>query len=122
MIEIMYLLLIYLRLDIRFQDLIMSGSVFLQLENQKQQVEAKLRERKMIDEKNCARCVAEIEAADSRLTNIKLRLSRRISRLNQLEETDLESKDEKELEQLTRDCQSWDFAQGRSGGSFKKNL
>ena len=110
MIEIMYLLLIYLRLDIRFQDLIMSGSVFLQLENQKQQVEAKLRERKMIDEKNCARCVTEIEAADSRLTNIKLRLSRRISRLNQLEETDLESRDEKELEQLIHDYQSCDFA------------
>ena len=87
----------------------MAGSFLLQLENQKQQVEAKLRERKMIDEKNCARCVAEIEAAHSLLTNTKLRLSRRISRLNQLGEIDLESKDEKELEQLTRDYQSWDF-------------
>ena len=88
----------------------MAGSVLLQLENQKQQVEAKLRERRIIDEKNCARCVAEIDAAESLLTNTKLRLSRRISRLNQLEETDLESKDEKELEELTRYYQSWDLA------------
>ena len=88
----------------------MSGSVFLQLENQKQQVEAKLSERKLIDEKNCARCVAEIETAASLLNNIKLRLSRRISWLSQLGEIDLESKDEKELEQLIRDYQSCDFA------------
>ena len=88
----------------------MSGCVFLQLESQKQQVEAKMLERKMIDEKNCGQCLAEIEAASRLLHNTKLRLSRRISRLNQLGEIDLESKDEKELEQLTFDFQSWNFA------------
>ena len=84
--------------------------IFLQLENQKQQVEAKLNERKMIDEKNCTRCLAEIHTADSLLNNIKLRINKRISRLNQLGEIDLESKDEKELEQLIHDYQSCDFA------------
>ena len=87
----------------------MSGSVLFQLESQKQQLEAKLSERKMIDEKNCAVCEAEIEEAGRLLSNLKLRLSRRVTRLNQLGEIDLESKDEKELEQLTRDYQSWDF-------------
>ena len=84
--------------------------IFLQLENQKQQVEAKLNERKMIDEKNCARCLAEINTADSLLNNIKLRINKRISRLNQLGEIDLESRDEKELEQLIHNYQSCDFA------------
>ena len=87
----------------------MSGCVFLQLENQKQQVEAKLRERRMIDEKNCDRCVAEIERAASLLTATRLRLTRRISLLDQLGEIDLESQDEKELEQITRHYQSWEL-------------
>ena len=63
----------------------------------------------MIDEKNCARCEAEIETAESLRNNIKLRLDTRISRLNQLGEINLESKDEKELEQLIRDYLSFDF-------------
>ena len=98
------------RYEIRYSLSNQWHNVFLQLEKQKQQVEAQLSERKMIDEKNCARCKAEIETAESLINSIKLRLGTRISRLNQLGEINLESKDEKELEQLIRDHLSCDFA------------
>ena len=57
----------------------------------------------MIHKTNCAKYEEEMQSISSEIKTVKLALSKRLVQLSQLEEIDLESQDEKQLEQLTRD-------------------